>query len=336
MGAVRGKTCVPVPRMRPIFGKHGPFCTAFRPLRRTIYFRSSAPFRAQPHGFPMRGDASQEPGVRTGQGRALHARPMPCFSEEVSHERPVDLSGIPRNLLELQTCAQVSGQAGGAASAGAHDGGHPASGGMEKAPRGHQCGAPPRPRPGLGRRGDAERHAHPARLAGSHRGALPRARPAHRRRRPHRQQPVGGRAQDGPRGHRRGRGADCRLGSGPGARHGQARLSSRRTAGDDNQPAARPEPDQDAPLLDHGRAILARLPLQLRVLRHHRDLRPASAHQGRCPGTCRAGPVIRGGMARGGVYRRRQLHRQQGARQGVMRGARPMAQPIQDQLRLPH
>ena len=51
---------------------------------------------------------------------------------------------------------------------------------------------------------------------------------------------------------------------------------------DGDQPAARPEPHQDAPLLHHGRAVLARLPLQLRVLRHHRDLRPAPAHQGCC------------------------------------------------------
>ena len=70
------------------------------------------------------------------------------------------------------------------------------------------------------------------------------------------------------------------------------------------QPATRPEPHQDAPLLDDGRAILARLPVQLRVLRHHRDLRTPAAHQGRGPGAGRAGPVARGRLARGGVYRR--------------------------------
>ena len=97
----------------------------------------------------------------------------------------------------------------------------------------------------------------------------------------------------------------------------KAGLSGRGTAGDGDQPAARPEPDQDEPLLDHDRAVLARLPLQLRVLRHYRDLRPAAAHQGRGAGAGRAGPVARGGLARIGVYRGRQLYRQQGAGQGA-------------------
>ena len=83
------------------------------------------------------------------------------------------------------------------------------------------------------------------------------------------------------------------------------RLSGRGTAGDGHQPAARPEPHQDESLLHHDRAILARLPLQLRVLRHHRDLRTPPAHQGRGAGAGRAGPVARRGLARLGLYRRR-------------------------------
>jgi hypothetical protein len=113
-------------------------------------------------------------------------------------------------------------------------------------------------------------------------------------------------------------------------RNGQARVPGRGTAGDDDQPAARPEPDQDEPLLDHGRAVLARLPVQLRVLRHYRDLRPAAADQGGGAGAGGAGPVARGRLARGGVYCRRQLHRQQGARQGAVRGAGRVAQAIQE------
>ena len=38
---------------------------------------------------------------------------------------------FPETLLELQTCAQVSGQAGGAASAGADDGGGAAAARLE-------------------------------------------------------------------------------------------------------------------------------------------------------------------------------------------------------------
>jgi radical SAM superfamily enzyme YgiQ (UPF0313 family) len=75
------------------------------------------------------------------------------------------------------------------------------------------------------------------------------------------------------------------------------------TARDELESAARSEPHQDAPLLDHDRAVLARLPLQLRVLRHHRNLRPAAAHQGRGPGAGRAGPAARRRLAGGGLHR---------------------------------
>ena len=107
-----------------------------------------------------------------------------------------------------------------------------------------------------------------------------------------------GRDQCRPRGDRRGREPDRPTRPRPGARHRQARLPGRRTPGDGDQPPARPEPHQDAPLLHHGRAVLARLSLQLRVLRHHRDLRPPSAHQGCRAGAGRTRPAARRRLAR--------------------------------------
>ena len=91
---------------------------------------------------------------------------------------------------------------------------------------------------------------------------------------------------------------------------GEGGVSGRGTAGDDLKPAARPEPDQDAALLDHDGAILARLPVQLRVLRHYRDLRAAAADQGGGAGAAGAGSTARGGLERRGVHRGRQLYRQ--------------------------
>jgi hypothetical protein len=58
------------------------------------------------------------------------------------------------------------------------------------------------------------------------------------------------------------------------------RLSGQRTAVHGDQHLAPREPDQDTPLRLHDRAILTRLPLQLRVLRHHRDLWPQATHEG--------------------------------------------------------
>ncbi len=65
--------------------------------------------------------------------------------------------------------------------------------------------------------------AHPARVAGGHRGAVPRARPAHGGGRADRQQPVGGRAEGGSRGDRRGGEPDCRSGAGSGSRERPSR-----------------------------------------------------------------------------------------------------------------
>jgi radical SAM superfamily enzyme YgiQ (UPF0313 family) len=77
------------------------------------------------------------------------------------------------------------------------------------------------------------------------------------------------------------------------------------------QAAERPEmktsPLPDLSLIKMNRystmAILARLPFQLRVLRHHRNLWTAAAHQGRGAGAGRVEPIARGRLARSGVYR---------------------------------
>ena len=74
------------------------------------------------------------------------------------------------------------------------------------------------------------------------------------------------------------------------------------------------------------RAVHPRLPVHLRVLRHHRDVRPQDAVQ-----ADRAGdPGDRGlaGAGRGqGVLRRRQLHRQPRLRQGTAAGGRQVERP---------
>ena len=58
--------------------------------------------------------------------------------------------------------------------------------------------------------------------------------------------------------------------------------------------------------------VLARLPLRLRVLRHHRPLRPRAAHQVGRPGDRRDGGRPPDRLAGPPVLRRRQLHREPG------------------------
>ena len=142
---------------------------------------------------------------------------------------------------------------------------------LEQAPGGHQRRAPARPRPGLGRCGAAQRHAHPTRLllalsssAAARAGCVPLwadPSPAACL------LPISRRTTWSLASPR----ASSATSPSTWSKALQAHLSSRRTARDGHQPPTRPEPDQDAPLLHHGGAILARLPLQLRVLRHHRD-----------------------------------------------------------------
>ena len=61
-------------------------------------------------------------GIVAEASADLHALPPVLLPGEVDDERPVDLPGIPRYVLELQTRTQVPGQTGGTASAGADDG----------------------------------------------------------------------------------------------------------------------------------------------------------------------------------------------------------------------
>src|ERR1035441_3754485 len=106
------------------------------------------------------------------------ARAAALIFSEAPHEPAAYLSGVSRDILEFQACAEVSGQAGCTASAGTDDGGGAAAGTLEEAAGGHQRGAAAGARPGLGRRGDAERDAHPAGYAAGGCGAVPGARAA--------------------------------------------------------------------------------------------------------------------------------------------------------------
>ena len=58
------------------------------------------------------------------------------------------------------------------------------------------------------------------------------------------------------------------------------------------------------------RAVLARLPVPVRVLRHHHDLRAQAAREIARATDRRTGHPARAGLAQRGIHRRRQLHRQ--------------------------
>jgi len=79
--------------------------------------------------------------------------------------------------MELQTCAQVSGQAGLAAPRWTDDGGRPVAGQLEKASVDMNVERLRDPRPGLGRRSAAKRHAYSSReFRWYHCSTVPRAR----------------------------------------------------------------------------------------------------------------------------------------------------------------
>jgi hypothetical protein len=137
---------------------------------------------------------------------------------------------------------------------------------------------------GMGGRGLPERHA---RAAGRLRGVSTwRARQAGGRGRP---SPTPCPKPPGP-GRldllRRGGIHHGRAGGGPARRPPRQAVSGgqqdRHAAG---QAAAVRASLQPARLHPHGRSVLARVPVPVRVLRHHRDLRPRAPHQG-----ARAGP----------------------------------------------
>ena len=111
-----------------------------------------------------------------------------------------------------------------------------------------------------------------------------------------------------------------------GARAAAAALPARLKA--DDYPDVRTVPTPRYELLDvvrlpiDGRAVEPRLSVQLRVLRHHRDLRAPRAHQdaGAAPRRARRHPCHR--LSRLALHRRRQLHRQQGRSAAPARPAR--------------
>ena len=65
------------------------------------------------------------------------------------------------------------------------------------------------------------------------------------------------------------------------------------------------------------RAVLARLPVHLRVLRHHRALRPGAAHQDHAADAGRTRCALRARLSRPCRFRRRQSDRQQEGGEGV-------------------
>ena len=70
----------------------------------------------------------------------------------------------------------------------------------------------------------------------------------------------------------------------------------------------------------HGHPVFARLPFQLRILRHHRDLWPQAANQIARSNGGRARTPVCAQMARPDFYRGRQLHRQQAQGEGASAG----------------
>src|ERR1035441_5744716 len=158
--------------MRPKSRHSGSLCTVFPVARRNNpFWEKCAAWSAA-----ATDTGALKHGAEAGDGPVTQLRRLPFSLVEAADERSADLPGVPRDVLELQICASFSGQAGRAPSAGTDDGGRLAARRLEEAPCGYQRRAAPRPRPGLGRRGAAERNAHPARVVDRHRGALPRAR----------------------------------------------------------------------------------------------------------------------------------------------------------------
>ncbi len=87
-------------------------------------------------------------------------------------------------------------------------------------------------------------------------------------------------AGDDPRRVRRVRGDHRRCGSRHGVGRAQAEVRiDARLSGRHQDASAALGPDQRAALCDDADAVFARLPVRLRVLRHHRHERPQAAHQ---------------------------------------------------------
>ena len=115
----------------------------------------------------------------------------------------------------------------------------------------------------------------------------------------------------------RGRGTDAagrgRHAERPVATH----LSRHGPAGHHPDAGAALGPHQFPALRDDVRAILARLPVRLRILRHHRDERARAPHENAGAIDCRTGRAVPARMEGHGLHRGRQFHRQQTADQGA-------------------
>ena len=154
---------------------------------------------------------------------------------------------------------------------------------------------------------------------------VPPARQVRRRRRAVRLAVPGGAARQGRRAlRRRGRvhlaAVPARLRGG----HLAGGVPAGREAEHARLAAAALRSAQDRPLPHHDHPVRARLPVQLRVLRHHRHVRPPAAHQdgGAGDGRGAGDPPPRHAQH---LRRRRQLHRQQEGGQGAAARARRLA-----------
>ena len=183
--------------------------------------------------------------------------------------------------------------------------------GMGLPPRQPQHRGPDRRGPRLGRPGDDRRHAQPAAgLPLPDRARAP-ARQAGLRRRPGRLvEPASLRRGRLP-GDRRGRAHHGGLHRRLGARRAQGRVHRREVQDRRHaEPAAALRPVEARAVSLHRRAVLARLPVHLRVLRHHRAVRPRAAHQDQRPDPRRTAGALRPRLSRPCRFRRRQFHRQ--------------------------
>ena len=95
-------------------------------------------------------------------------------------------------------------------------------------------------------------------------------------------------------------------------------------------------PHRSARLRHHAGAVLARLPVQLRVLRHRGHERARAAHQGARAGGARAGSPAPCRLEGHGLHRRRQLHRQPQAHAGIAPRADRVARAREAEDGFPH
>jgi hypothetical protein len=233
------------------------------------------------------------------------------------------------DVLGLRPQPSFHPQGRGAPAARARHARRPSPPGLgAPAPRPAPRAAPRRAAP-LGRRGARVRHARPGAVDACHPRARRRSRQAGRRRWPrphHRAGPLPG---GGVRVPRRGGGSAhaARRGAGAaGDRRRPHRLpAGRRTAG----PRARAHPPLRSrprgPLCEPRDPGVARVPVLLRILRHHRGVRARAAGEVPGAGDRRAGRAPPPRSARAAVPRRRQLHREPARGGAAPAGARALA-----------